>query len=165
MMAAVLSAAELVHFKNEGFVVRRAEDDDPPGCRAALDALWAADSKPESIERDRPQTHGPLPGGGGWAARDVGSHPALLDFIPGRRGASDIMAIAEQLLGSALVEVEDGIPSRLGVGSGGAQSVGIRCRGVYATLPGADPAKRFVGPQSAGGCHNEGHPFQLGVVR
>eukprot|EP01045_Picozoa_sp_COSAG04_P012444 COSAG04_NODE_838_length_9963_cov_6.375912_5_plen_229_part_00 len=126
----------------------------------ALEVVWAAGSKPPSIVRGRPETYGtPEARESGWSARDIATE--LMDFLPGPVGESAVWAAAEQLLGPELIRPDATLDARP-TSSGGARACGRRPRGVYNTLPtdGLEKPADFW----PGGCHQEGHPFQLGVV-
>lgn len=157
----MLSEEEVAHFVREGYIVRRGQVSRDV-CDAALDHLWAAESKPDSIIRDDMRTHSLHPETrSGWAARDIGADKELLHFLPGRVAdepttASEIWTIAEQLLGAGLIQ-PTGRAWR-DTTSGGGRSTGFRCRGVYNTLPGTPENERHSKER---GCHNEGHPFQV----
>ena len=126
---------------------------------AALETVWSAGSKPPSIIRGVPQTYGTDEAKkAGWAARDIGAD--MLTFVPGKPFESEVWEIAEQLLGPDLIIPDPTLPARP-TRSGGARACGRRTRGVYNTLPRNEPKPDDFFP---GGCHQEGHPFQLGVV-
>jgi hypothetical protein len=125
----------------------------------ALETVWSAASKPPSIVRGAPETYGTEEAKkAGWAARDIGAD--MLSFVPGEPGESEVWKIAEQLLGSDLIMPDPQLPARP-TNSGGARACGRRTRGVYNTLPRNEPKPDDFFP---GGAHQEGHPFQLGVV-
>ena len=126
-----------------------------------------APEKPWSIVRAVPQTHGNARSrdgtpAGGWAAREIGGDPELLGFLPGKETHREIWEIAEQLLGAGTLIEPSGRRWRSGTSSGGGRSTGFRARGVYNTLPGREESSR---QPKKNGCHNEGHPFQLGAQR
>ena len=84
----------------------------------------------------------------------------MLAFLPGKPFESEICQIAVQLLGPDLILPDPALPAR-STSSGGARACGRRTRGVYNTLPKWEPKPDDFLP---GGAHQEGHPFQLGVV-
>ena len=156
--ASALTRDEILLFKTEGFLVKRGLI--PQACvHRALERVWAADSKPPTLVRGKPETYcTEAARQHGWAARDIGAQ--MLDFLPGEPRQSEVWAIAEQLLGSDLIMPDPTLPARP-TQSGGARAVGRRTRGVYNTLPGLPESERHSKDH---GCHQEGHPFQLGVV-
>eukprot|EP01051_Picozoa_sp_SAG22_P007141 SAG22_NODE_492_length_9824_cov_12.256864_12_plen_201_part_00 len=157
MASGPLTAAEIRQFCELGFLVKRGLIP-PERCASALETVWSSPSKPPSIARGDPSTYGTEDARThGWAARDIA--PDMIQFLPGVPGESEVWAIAEQLLGPDLIQPDPEMPVRP-TSSGGARACGRRTRGVYNTLPNPKQERFSKGR----GAHQEGHPFQLGVV-
>lgn len=154
----MLTQNEVRFFKEEGYLIKRGLIPQER-VEVALETVWSAGSKPPSIIRGVPETYGTDEAkAAGWAARDIGAD--MLSFVPGKPFESEVWKIAEQLLGPDLIMPDPTLPARPTT-SGGARACGRRTRGVYNTLPRNEPKPHGFFP---GGCHQEGHPFQLGVV-
>ena len=156
MTLAPLTTTELLHFKTEGYILRRGALS-PALLAAAQDAWWATlehPNAPPRLQRDDPSTwRGELPrpdaddpkmswGGLGWRCRLVGNHPALLELLP--RAA---FGLAEQLCGKGTLIYPsgdtDGAEPYAHPGANYASGTlvgpltrpGHAARGVYCTLP------------------------------
>ena len=169
---ASLTAEQVGFFKSNGYLIVPAAMD-PALCAAARDLMWSALPAGSSLEREDPATHvGPLPEAEWdtsslhfrdayrWQNRSAGVSGTVIDLIY----SENISAMVRQLLGGELrAVVKDGTPmgSRGPAWPGGPTDPALGtqgARGIYCTLPYGD------NKPTTGGCHTDGHPFQLGVV-
>ena len=165
----LLSTEELTFFKQYGYLIKRGVLP-VDQCEALLDLMWA--SAPEGIERDRPDTWGPIPetahssdatyvvSRNKWQYRSISTHPSVLRTMTD----APLWNWAEQLLGQSNVRppTEHGLP----MGHAGPAWPGgpvdpqltEGARGIYATLPDTETASL---PDQL---HTDGHPFHFGAV-
>ncbi len=140
-----LTTEEMVHFKEQGYVIKRGLLD-PELMAQAREALWAG--APAPLQRDDPTTWiGPFAetsddpnsvrNGFTWKYRAPGSDAWMKQLLPLN---PSVQAIAEQLLGVGTLQP----PERL--------------RGIYCMLPEGDR------PEQPYHFHIDQHPFHLGVV-
>lgn len=105
-----LSAAEISHFKTQGFLIKR-KVLDPKLCGAARDRLWAGNTSSHLVREDRSTHVGPLPDADRvstldglndrtdqWRLRELSGDKDMLDLLPTR-----VMPWLEQLLGAGEV--------------------------------------------------------------
>ena len=165
----LLSTEELTFFKQYGYLIKRSALS-ADHCETLLDLMWT--SAPKGIERDRPDTWGPIPetahssdatyvvSRNKWQYRSISTHPSVLRTMT----AAPMWNWAEQLLGQSNVRppTEHGLP----MGHAGPAWPGgpvdpqltEGARGIYATLPDTETASL---PDQL---HTDGHPFHFGAV-
>ena len=163
-----LSADEIAHFVEHGYLVRKAFMD-PGLCAAARDILWAGNESAR-LRRDDPaswmgpfahadQTTEPSQlfvngrAGNRWHFGACGGEPAVMDALP-----RAVLPLVEQLLGSG-GEVALPAPSPAVPREDERVWMPRWSRGIYCTLPGSPPR-----PADANGCHTDSHPLHVGVV-
>ena len=180
-----LSAEELLHFKREGFVLRRGLLP-PARCAEVRDALW--EHGHHHMWRDDPDTWvGPMPyweardgGGGGGHLGDHGDTPegwpdTRVEFFWGCRAIqrplvglirnTAVWSIMSQLLGEGqLIEPQVGAPWRTDPIDGELRMwAPERVRGLLCNLP-HPPGTHESADSIAAAAHADMMPFHLGVT-
>ncbi len=146
-MAIRLTVEEMRFFQRNGFVIKRKVIDDKLLTKAH-EVFW--ERAPSQLKRDDPASwQGPFReefhfsdgtdqiGDYRWNLRSIGGDEWMMDLIPRN---TDLMGIAEQLLGQDRLEPPD------------------KARGIYTTLPRDDDAELVES------LHVDQHVFHLGTV-